>query len=117
MGMKLAKDAVKIGFADISIQDGTPSQPFSGYFIDSIRSVESRQNTYFKLAAEESCFKEPVYVDDTNTTMVSNTVPIENLPANEDLTTPPNKMKMLDDPIVQAVILGAGVYLFIKLVS
>lgn len=116
MGMKLAKDAVKIGFADIGIQQGTPSQPFFGYFIDSMRSVESRQNTYFKLAAEESCYKEPVYVDDTVVSMI-NTDPIENLPTNESLTTPPGKMELLDNPVVQAAILGAGVYFFIKLVS
>jgi len=123
MGLKLAKDAVKIGFADIGIQQGTPSQPFFGYFADSEMSVDQRKALAFKLGAEEDCFREPVFVNDCNCVpgncqcgLQANSNPMP-LPTNENLTVPPNTMQFLDNPYVQAAVIGAGVYLFIKLVS
>jgi hypothetical protein len=118
MGMKLAKDAVKIGFADISIQKGTSSQPFFGYFIESQKSVQDRTDLVYTLAAEENCNKENLFADDTLVQAPNSVdVAVDVLPTNQDLTTPPNTMKVLDNPYVQAGILGVGVYLFIKLVS
>ena len=125
MGITLAKDAVKIGFADISIQDGTPSQPFFGYFADSEMSVEQRTALAFRLGAEENCFKQPVFKEEEYKINSNNNCGCESesntnsmpLPTNQNLTLPPNTKQFLDNPYVQAAVIGAGVFLFIKLVS
>ena len=126
MGLKYAKDAVKIGFANIAIDQNAPN---TGYFADVQLSEQEQKELLGILANEDRCFTVPTFIDDTKYTslapapmMPTETVITESvtpLPVVQDLTLPPleqDQNEMIKNIAVVAA--GAlGAYFLIKIVS
>lgn len=128
MGIKYSKDAVKLGFVDNSIARQSPfadgGYPF-GYFYDTNKTRDERINLLQAKAEEKLCNRlPPAYIDDirvpsTNgpiyySSGMSNTEPAEDFENVKGLTSPP---MMQTDSLLNALILGTGVFLFLKLVE
>ena len=128
MGLKYAKDAVKIGFANIAIDQNAPN---TGYFADGQLSQQEQKELLGILANEDRCFTVPTFVDDTKYTSLapapSNTMPttdivlesVTPLPVVEELTLPPLKQDQ-NEMIKNIAVVAAGAlgaYFLIKLVS
>ena len=121
MGLKYSKDAVKIGFADISNDQNVPSnESYMGYFpIDLKMSIDEQKDLLFTTSNKEKCFDEPIYIDDKKYNEIPTPPPTstQDLPSSKALTLPPNKQNEDLKNIVTVAVGLVGAYLLIKLVA